>query len=254
MFHEPGAPVSGAGVFTTSISATLRGVLSVEPAWKKRWKNIQGLVLFFLVFLFTNSQYVKSSHFLYLGTWEFVSGSLCNIYPNRCHSRYRPVVPAVRSVVSVCVMKVWCWHTHTHTQPLRLILGVALFDVRRLNPRRRSSEPPAVCMRWYHIAPVPNRRPRSGLINGRHYWVGADKHVSMVFLPQPVSLRCLRRRRRTTEGLCIWIVKGDKRLCLQMCLKTSQPSHKKGGEVWSVEIIPAAMPLPASPKRHERNN
>lgn len=73
-------------------------------------------------------------------------------------------------------------HTHTH-MPLRLILGVVLFDVRRLNPRRRSSEPPAVCTRWYHIAPVPNRRPRSGLINGRHYWVGADKHISMAFCP-----------------------------------------------------------------------
>lgn len=52
---------------------------------------------------------------------------------------------------------------------------------------------------------------------------------------------------RTPEGLCICIVKGNKCLCLQIPGDLSVISQK-GGEVWSVEKIPAAMLPQASPK------
>lgn len=135
--------------------------------------------------------------------------------------------------------------THTHTQPLRLILGVVLFDVRRLNPRRRSSEPPAVCMlSWYHITPVPNRRPRCGLINGRHSWVGADKHVSMVFLTQPVSLRCLLWRQERLKVFASELLKGTS-VCASKSLKASQPSHKREAkfDLWRLYLQPCPYQL-----------
>lgn len=144
MFHEPEAPVSSTGAFTTSIPATLCDVLFMEPAWNNRWKNIlgyfQGLVLFYLSCIILPVHKVFS--FAVFRVRDIFI--ICNIYPNRCHNRYQPIMPAS----DLWYLSMW-WKSdgETRTQPLRLILGLVPFDVRQLNPRRWSSELPAVCVR-----------------------------------------------------------------------------------------------------------
>lgn len=143
-------------------------------------------------------------------------------------------------------MKVWWRHRHTHAHSesssglcCLMCDGWTLTDVPQ--SRRLSAY---TSMTLCH--PCSKPPARSDLINSTQSWVGADKTWAWHSAPAS-QFEMFALKTRTTEALRIWIVKGSKCLCFQIPGDLSVISQK-GGEVWSVEKIPAAMPPQAFPK------
>lgn len=153
----------------------------------------------------------------------------CNICHYTCHHHYQSV--CLRSVVSVRDRHSQIGRTHPR--------GGSLLDKRWWNPGRCFSELPAVCVRISDITPAPNLcLVLKSLMTFIHQGRGENQQV----LHQSVSqFETFALKTTATEGEtsfasllwfgCIWVVKGNKCLLLQIPWDLSVIS-RRGRVVW----------------------